>query len=282
MAGSEQNQLYPGHRRAFPGNAADIADIGPEIQPSRDSPEATPPAKRKKRSKRRPDLIQGSEVRKIRSKGRTGYTADVPMTRLGGKIVSAESMLEADFALVTDAQDDDIIEMVSQPLVLEITIAGAKRLWTPDYLIKRKAGPRELVEVKPLAKIHPEDTAARLRARQRLEACEIAAWEAGYLFRLVTEQEIRIEPMLYNARLAHRHNGPFQDQALLLKAMLALAELGGTPSIAELGEAVGRPKAAMALALRLDRLGHIRLDRTARFSLSTRFGIPSAPTIKAP
>lgn len=72
-------------------------------------------AKKKRRARRRNprhELIRGSEVRKIRHRGRTGYAGDVPMTRLRGKVVSGDSYLEFDFALVTDAQDDDIVNMI--------------------------------------------------------------------------------------------------------------------------------------------------------------------------
>jgi hypothetical protein len=236
-----------------------------------------PAADWKRTSWRRPDLIRGSEVRKVRVRGSTRYTADVPMTRLKGKLVSAENLLQADFVLVTDAQDGDIIAMRSQPLNIEITLDGRKRKWIPDYLIERSSGPRELVDVEFLARLRSSDTDVRDRVRRRLEACDTAAREAGYRHRVVTEQEIRIEPMLYNAKLIHRHNGPFFDQALLLKAIMAIAKIGSGSSIAELGDTLGKPEFALELSIRLDRLGHIRLDRSARFSGSTRFSLIEAP-----
>lgn len=198
------------------------------------------------------------------------------MTRLRGKVVSGDSYLEFDFALVTDAQDDDIVAMIAQPLKLQIKLKGRETSWTPDFLIERRAGPRELVEVKPLAKIRPRELDDNIKAKERLEACRVAAEEAGYRFRLATEQEIRIEPMLYNARLFHRHNGPFADKALLLKAILALGTLGPSPTVTDLGAVVGRPSAAIELAIRLDRLGHLRLDRTSRIGRGSRFQLISA------
>lgn len=240
--------------------------------------ESKSPAKKKRADRRNPrhELIRGSEARKIRHRGRTGYSGDVPMTRLRGKVVSGEGYLELDFALATDAQDDDIVAMVAQPLTLEIKLNGRRCKWTPDFLIERRAGPRELVEVKPLAKIRAKDPDKNAEARERLEACRVAAEEAGYLFRLATEQEIRIDPMLYNARLIHRHNGPFADNALLLKAILALGTLGPSPTVADLGAVVGQRSAAIELAIRLDRLGHLRLDRTRRIGRSTVFELVGA------
>jgi len=182
-------------------------------------------------------------------------------------------MLQADFILVTDAQDNDVEGVISQPLKLDIFVDGHRQRWIPDYMIKRQAGPRELVDVKFLILVRPADQKARQKVLQQFEACEIAANKAGYVYRLVTEQEIRIEPMLYNARLIHRHSGPFGDQALLLKALMAVAKLGSNSSIAELGSAVRRPEAAIELAIRLDRLGHIRLDRSFRFNRLAHFAL---------
>lgn len=250
------------------------------VVPRKSHPPQEPkaPAKKKRAPRRnaRHELIRGSEVRQIRRRGRTGYAGDVPMTRLRGKVVSGDSYLEFDFALATDAQDDDIVAMVAQPFTLQINLKRRRTSWTPDFLIERRAGPRELVEVKPLAKIRSTDPDKNAEAKERLEACRVAAEEAGYRFRLVTEQEIRIEPMLYNARLIHRHNGPFADNALLLKAVLALMTLGPCPTVADLGAVVGQPSAAIELAIRLDRLGHLRLDRTKRIGRSTVFELVGA------
>lgn len=269
--------IYPVRYREHACGRIESDPITPRKSPPLPLQESKSPAeKRARRRNPRHELIRGSEVRKIRHRGRTGYAGDVPMTRLRGKVVSGDSCLEFDFALATDAQDDDIVNMIAQPFELQINLERRRTSWTPDFLIERRAGPRELVEVKPLAKIRSADPDKNAEARARLDACRVAAEEAGYLFRLVTEQEIRIEPMLYNARLIHRHNGPFADNALLLKAVLAFGTLGPCPTVSDLGAVVGQPSAAIELAIRLDRLGHLRLDRTRRIGRSTVFELVGA------
>ena len=47
-------------------------------------------------------LIKGAEVRKIRTGRRNHFVGDVPMTRLNGKLVSGESLLEIDALTVLD------------------------------------------------------------------------------------------------------------------------------------------------------------------------------------
>ncbi|MBD2746685.1 hypothetical protein IC232_08220 [Microvirga sp. BT688] len=225
------------------------------------------------RPTKKPELIRGSESRNICRRGHHGYRGKVPLPRLKGKVIAGESLLACDFALVTDAQDENITNIISQPFSLEILICGRLSRWTPDYLIERKDGLRELVEAKLLEVVHTEEPVRAATIRAQLDAYEGAAREHGYKFRLVTEHEIRIQPMLYNAKLIHRHSGPFGDRGLLLKAILALGDLPSTPIVGDIGAAIGQPRNALELAIRLDRLGHIRLDRTCRFSRTTPFRV---------
>jgi hypothetical protein len=225
-----------------------------------------------------PELIRGSETHKIRIRGRSGYTGDVPMPRLGGKIVSGGSCLALDFILVTEMADENLANMTSKPFQLPIAINRQIRWWVPDFLIERTDGSRELVVVKPLAKIHLSTRPEGLRARTMLDAYRTAAHVAGYEFRLVTEQEIRVQPLLYNAKLFHRHLSSFADKKLIVQGILALTDLPSRPTVADLGTAVSQEKAALELAIRLDRLGHIRLERSARISRATAFGLVSPIT----
>ena len=166
--------------------------------------------------------------------------------------------------------------MVSQPEPLDIFWEERWTTWTPDFLIERTAGPRELVEVKPLDQARPTDPIKAARAAARFEACRVAARKAGYLFRLATEQEIRVQPLLFNSKLILRHTGPFFDRGLILKAMLALPTLPSTPIVKDLGSAIGNPGAALEIAIRLDRLGHIRINRSEKFSKLSTFCVLSA------
>jgi len=215
--------------------------------------------------------IRGSETRKVRHRGRETYCGDVPMPRLQYKLVSGDSLLECDFVIVTDATEDDLIDVQSQPKPLAIFVDGRKRKWRPDYLIRRQGFAAELIEVKYLQWLHSKNPVKAAERRAWLSACAAAARENGFVFRLLTEQEIRVEPRLSNAYLAHRHLGPFIDKSLLMKAILALPSLTHEPTVAKLGQAIDAPLRALEMAIRLDRLNFVRLDRSAVYSANSRF-----------
>ncbi len=183
-------------------------------------------------------LIKGSEKRKIRTGRRDGFVADVPVSRLGGKLVSADSMK-----------------------------------WTPDYLIKRKARYDEIVEVKILSWLYHADPAKRLFARERLRAMRAAAEERGCKFRLVTEDEIRVQPRLWNAMLVYRHCGPFLQQADLVSALAALSRAPNEGTVGTFGEILPEAlrRQALRLAIVLERLDHLVIDRSEKYSAFSRF-----------
>lgn len=280
-AADEDDAAYTVRRRHRLDQAVDD-DL--KFAPRVAAPQSRPPARQSTRTEEQgarskspwqklPDLIRGTEMRKIRRRGHIGYTGDVPMTRLRGKVLSAESLLEADFLIVTDAQDDDIVELAAQPLTLAIVLNGKLASWTPDFKIVRSTGVRELIEVKPLSKLHPTDPTKRAKVTARLDACRSAARAAGYAYRVVTEQEIRVQPLLYNAKLIHRHMHGFGDRRAIMRAILALPSLSPAASVSALGSMLDEPASALALAIRLDRLGHIRLDRRVQFSRATTFTV---------
>jgi len=217
-------------------------------------------------------LIKGSEARKIRTGRRDGFVADVPVSRLGGKLVSADSMLEADFVLATDAYEDDFTDIVSQPFMLTIFVNGRERRWTPDYLIKREARFDEIVEVKMLSWLYHVEPEKRLLARERVRAMQTAAQDRGCKFRLVTEDEIRVQPRLWNAMLVYRHCGPFMPQSDLVCALSALAMTPDETSITSFADFLPETlrRQAVRLAINLERLGHLLIDRSEKYSANSR------------
>lgn len=214
--------------------------------------------------------LRGSETKKVRYRGRETYCGDVPMTRLRYKLVAGDSLLECDFVIVTDATEDDLIDVQSQPAPLAIYVEGHELKWTPDYLIRRVGFTAELVEVKNLSWLRPSDPSLAAYRRAWVDACAVARSQ-GFTFRLLTEQEIRVEPRLSNAYLTHRHLGPFVDEGLLMKAVMALPSLMAQATVADLGSAIDNPLRAIECAIRLDRQGYIRLDRSTVFSSASTF-----------
>ncbi|CUT09715.1 hypothetical protein BF49_0795 [Bradyrhizobium sp.] len=239
------------------------------------------PAAKAKRSRRRanPDsrwhrkthhLIKGAVARKIRTGRHDHYVGDVPMTRLNGKLVSGDSLLEIDALFLLD-YDGGFEDVVAQPFTIEIEVRGRVRRWTPDFLIVRKDRQDELVEVKILSWLYHSDPAKAALARARLDALRSACSRRGFSFMLLTEDEIRVEPRLYNAHIAHRHNGAHVPPSSIVIGLSALAAAPATLTINEFAHLIAplHPIHGLGLAVRLERLGHIRIDRRTRYSLDS-------------
>lgn len=215
-------------------------------------------------------LIKGAEARKVRTGREDHYVGDVPMTRLNGKLVSADSMLEFDALVIID-YDGDFEDVVAQPFTINIQVGDRLRRWTPDFRIVRKDRRDDLVEVKILSWLYHKDPAKAAIARKRLDAMTSASETHGYSFMLLTEDEIRVEPRLYNANMAHRHNGQLTPNSSIVIGLSALAIAPETLTIRDFAALIAplHPIQGLGLAVRLERLGHIRIDRRSRYSFDS-------------
>ncbi|WAJ26713.1 TnsA endonuclease N-terminal domain-containing protein [Antarcticirhabdus aurantiaca] len=224
---------------------------------------------------RLPELLKGSEVRKIRTRSRLGYTGAVPMTRIGRKVVSGESLLELDFLLVVDDVVGDLADVVAQPMSFRLPLGRKGSTWIPDFLVVHHEGPSELVEVKTEKTLHPADVDRHTAIRARVEAMRAAANGAGYRFRLATEREIRVQPRLANARLVHHLMNPFLKTHDLRVGAAALADLPDAADVAAFAARLPphlRPLALM-LAINLERGRMLAFDRTRPIGPSASFRI---------
>ncbi|GJE81014.1 hypothetical protein [Methylorubrum thiocyanatum] len=201
--------------------------------------------------------------------GRDGYRMEVPVYRVGGQVVDCESLLEGDFVTIVDAYDRDLVEILEQPLALRIWFAGRFRKWTPDFMLRLGARKPELVEVKTLEALYPEDEAEAAKVEGWWEAVGEAAMRQGFAFSLQTEDEIRIQPLLWNAKLLSRYADDLYPEGLVRRGREALLALPLETSVADLQGLTGGDVDAFALALRLDWLGHVEIDRTAKFCRSS-------------
>jgi hypothetical protein len=215
-------------------------------------------------------LIKGAEARKVRTGREDHYVGDVPMTRLNGKLVSGDSLLEIDALLLID-YDGNFEDVVAQPFTIEIKVGERVRRWTPDFHIVRTDRQDDLVEVKILSWLYHTDPAKAALARKRLDAMTAACAQRGYSFMLLTEDEIRVEPRLYNAHMAHRHNGQLTPPSAIVLGLSALAAAPDTLTIRDFAELIAplHPIHALGLAVRLERLGHVRIDRRSRYSFAS-------------
>jgi hypothetical protein len=228
--------------------------------------------------RRRP---QPGSIRNVVTGRSDGYTGRVPFVRLGQKTVAFESLLARDFLLLTSAFEHDICEIHSEPFRLPVEYDGSSHTWLPDYQIIRASGIRELIEVKPVEVLHPERSKSINKGPEilahsaqmvsaRMRALQSSANQHGYKFRLLTEDEIRIQPRLDNAALVLRHAGYGFPKSWVLEARLALTG-SDIKSVAEL-QAVLRPELdAFPIAIHLAWLGDIEFDPTTKFTRSSAF-----------
>jgi len=216
-------------------------------------------------------LIKGAEVRKVRTGRRDHFVGDVPMTRLNGKLASGESLLEIDALHVVDAYDDNFTDVIAQPFTTTIVVVSRERRWTPDFLLRRPRSVDEVVEVKALSWLYHKDPEKALLARKRIAAMKTACARRGYAFGLWTEDEIRVEPRLYNAKLVHRHCGPFVPSESILLALSALAAAPDSIAIRDFADLIApiHPIHGLGLAIKLERLGHVRINRREEYSFSS-------------
>jgi hypothetical protein len=73
--------------------------------------------------------------------------------------------------------------------------------------------------------------------------------------------------------LVYRHCGPFMPQADLVSALSALAMTPDESSISSFGDSLPETlrRQAVCLAINLERLGHLVLDRGEKYSANSRF-----------
>jgi hypothetical protein len=212
-------------------------------------------------------LIKGAEERKVRTGRRDHFVGDVPMTRLNGKLVSGESFLEIDALTVRDF-DGGFHDVVAQPFKTSIFVGSKKRSWTPDFLFLNSCVADGVVEVKMLSWLYHKDPAKAALAKKRLDAMEAACAELGFTFSLLTEDEIRVEPRLYNAKMAQRHCGPLVPESSIVLGLSALAAAPDTVTIREFGNMIAplHPIHGLGLAIKLERPGHVRIDGREKYS----------------
>jgi hypothetical protein len=153
------------------------------------------------------------------------------------------------------------------------TAIGSSRLTTPriSTLFLNNSRADEVVEVKMLTWLYHKDPEKAALAKRRLDAIEAACTKLGFSFTLLTEDEIRVEPRLYNAKMVQRHCGPLVPQSSIVLALSALAAAPDTIMIREFGNMIAplHPIHVLGLTVKLERLGHVRIDRREKYTFSS-------------
>ncbi|CAM5391559.1 hypothetical protein AFEL58S_01886 [Afipia felis] len=187
------------------------------------------------------------------------------------KLVGARSLLALEFLTVIDAFTRDITDIVDQPAPLAVNVRGETKLGKPDYMIAHEDGRRDLVLVRSVEWLTGDDPGYGAWMRDFIDALTVAARRIGFGFRLVTEEQIYVQPRLANAKLLRRHLTPYRSINEEFVGIEALADLPKETSVAALQRRLGDGIDAFIVALRLDWLGHVRLDRRTAFGRASSF-----------
>ena len=136
------------------------------------------------------------KVRKVVTRSGRHHRGKFPSLKLN-RMVHWESFLERDailhfeyHPLVTSYQEQPSIEAYYDA-------AGAVRTYYPDFRVEFDDGRELFIEVKPTSKLE------RPEVRAKLDAVARRFEEQGRAFRVLTEADIRREPLLSNLRRLH-------------------------------------------------------------------------------
>jgi hypothetical protein len=184
--------------------------------------------------------------------------------------IAYESLLERDYLYLLDF-DDAVAAFEEQPLTIPYEHAGTTHRYTPDFLV-RHAGQELLVECKPLARVDDDENRRKFAAA--------AAWGTanGYVFQVVTEQEIRRGWRLENVRFLTQFARYPVEPRVRARILAVLSAAAGPPSLADLADALdGEPAGALVPAILHHAYHHavaIPLD-DARIGRGTAVGQPA-------
>ena len=144
----------------------------------------------------------------------------------------------------------------AQPEGFYYAFEGRDCPYTPDFRVVDQQGNASLIEVKPSDKVVDPDFLQRFPIKQQ------KAFELSSPLKLVTERQIRIDPILGNLKLLHRYSG-FQSFTPLHMQLLGLVKDLGRVSLARLSGSTGAPpEDVLATALSLIARGLIHSDLT--------------------
>jgi len=134
-------------------------------------------------------------------------------------VYTVESSLEFD-ACFHFEYSPNIIQYEAQPLGYKYQFEGKVLPYTPDFKTIVIGNVEAFIEIKPRSKTIDSDFKARFKAKQT------AALELGKSLVLITEQQIRVSPILSNLKLLHRYSGFQQFTPLQLKLLSLVRSIG--------------------------------------------------------
>ncbi|NAW86554.1 TnsA endonuclease N-terminal domain-containing protein [Photobacterium halotolerans] len=142
------------------------------------------------------------------------------------QVFTVDSLLEFDACFHLE-YSPNIESFETQPVGFVYQCLNRDCPYTPDFKIVEK-GITKYIEVKPWKESKESDFQLRFPAKQQKAA------ELGIPLILITEKQIRVNPVLNNLKLLHRYSG-FQSLNLLHTRLLSLVSKIGRVSIHDAG-----------------------------------------------
>lgn len=157
-----------------------------------------------------------------------------------GRMVAWESLLERDAILLLEFSPG-VLSYREQPEEERYSDGAAIRSYYPDFLLELRSGSEARIEVKPAKKLDRPRVSAKLK--------HVASHYArqGKDFRVVTEQEIRREPLLGNLNVlqsVRRYRGADLPPKGLLQEVFS----GGTLPFDDVARRIGRHQTLVLIA----------------------------------
>lgn len=172
-------------------------------------------------------------------------------------VFTVESSLEFDTCFHLE-YSPAVRSFEAQPEGYYYIFEGRECPYTPDFRVVDERGNPYFIEVKPSAKVATPDFLQRFPIKQQ------KAIELRSPLKLVTERQIRVDPILGNLKLLHRYSG-FQSFTTLHMQLLGLVRQLGRVSLSKLSDSTGAPtEDIFATALSLIARGLIHSDLTER------------------
>ncbi len=143
-------------------------------------------------------------------------------------VFTVESSLEFDTCFHLE-YTSKIVQFEAQPVGYKYQFEDKTLPYTPDFKMIDVDNVETFVEVKPLCKTSDLDFKARFKQKQA------AALELGTSLVLITENQIRVNPVLNNLKLLHRYSGLQEFSPLQLK-LLTLVRSNGFLTVLQISE----------------------------------------------
>lgn len=172
-------------------------------------------------------------------------------------VFTVESSLEFDTCFHLE-YSSSIKFYEAQPEGFYYEFAGRRCPYTPDFRVVDKNDYVSFLEVKPSDKVADPDFLQRFPMKQQRSI------ELSSPLKLVTEKQIRIDPILSNLKLLHRYSG-FQSFTPLHMQLLGLVQKLGRVSLSRLSDSIDAPpEVVLASALSLIARGIMQSDLTVQ------------------